>query len=80
MLTEPANVTLTIGSESTVFYADAGLTMGSVPFPTEDKQTPTVEISRAGTKIASGSGGISVNHTGCTYYNFNPWVGSVIAT
>lgn len=79
MLTAPANVTLTIGSETTVFYAEAGLTMGSVAFPTEDKQTPTVEINRAGTKIASGTGGISVNQTGCTYYNFNPYVGSVIA-
>ncbi|KZP11748.1 glycoside hydrolase family 71 protein, partial [Athelia psychrophila] len=66
MLTAPANVTLTIGSQTTVFYADAGLTMGSVPFPAEYKQTPTAVISRAGTKFASGSGGISVNQTGCT--------------
>ncbi|KZP19197.1 glycoside hydrolase family 71 protein [Athelia psychrophila] len=73
------NAHFCIGSETTAFYADAGFTMGSVPFPAEDKQTPTVKINRAGTKIASGSGGISINQTGCTYYNFNPYVGSVIA-
>ncbi|KZP06170.1 glycoside hydrolase family 71 protein [Athelia psychrophila] len=70
---------LSIDSETTAFYADAGFTVGSVPFPAEDKQTPTVKINRAGTKITSGSGGISINQTGCTYYNFNPYVGSVIA-
>lgn len=79
MMTEPANVTLSIGSETTTFYAAAGLTMGNVSFPTEDQQIPYIEIDRAGSKVASGYGSLSVNQTGCTYYNFNPFVGAVTA-
>ncbi|KAF7978719.1 hypothetical protein HWV62_45005 [Athelia sp. TMB] len=77
MMSQPANVTLAIGSQSTTFYAPAGLTMGSVPFPTEDEQIPYIEIDRAGNKVASGYGSMYVKQTGCTYYNFNPFVGAV---
>ncbi|KZP19016.1 glycoside hydrolase family 71 protein [Athelia psychrophila] len=80
MLAEPANVTVSIGSQTTTFYAGAGLTMGNVSFPTEDKQVPYVEINRAGNEVASGYGAVQVNQTGCTYYNMNPWVGRVTAT
>ena len=79
MMSEPANITLAIGSEETVFYAGAGLTMGSVPFPKEDKQIPYIAISRAGQTVASGYGSVYVDQTGCTYYNFNPFVGAVVA-
>ncbi|KZP32592.1 glycoside hydrolase family 71 protein [Athelia psychrophila] len=80
MLAEPANVTVSIGSQTTTFYAGAGLTMGSVPFPTEDKQIPYVEIKRADNEVASGYGSVYVDQSGCTYYNMNPWVGRITAT
>ncbi|KZP15020.1 glycoside hydrolase family 71 protein [Athelia psychrophila] len=79
MLTKPANVSLYIGSKETTFYAGAGLTMGSVPFPTEDKQVPYIVINRGSTQVASGYGAVHINQTGCTYYNMNPWVGRVSA-
>ncbi|KAH7918065.1 glycoside hydrolase family 71 protein [Leucogyrophana mollusca] len=77
MLTDTATITLAIGSNTVNFTAGPGITMGSVPFPPEDQQIPYVEISRNGKKVADTHGSMYVNQTGCTYYNFNPWVGSV---
>ncbi|EGN94044.1 glycoside hydrolase family 71 protein [Serpula lacrymans var. lacrymans S7.3] len=79
MLTQAATVTLSIGSNTVNYSAPAGISMGSVPFPTEDQQIPYIEISRNGNKVVDGYGSMYVNQTGCTYYNFNPWVGSISA-
>ncbi|KAH7908228.1 glycoside hydrolase family 71 protein [Hygrophoropsis aurantiaca] len=79
MLTQTATVTLAIGSNEVNFTAGPGITMGSVPFPPEDQQIPYIEISRNGQKVVDGYGSMYVNQTGCTYYNFNPWVGSISA-
>ena len=51
--------------------------MGSVPFPTEDSQIPYIQIVRDGNTTKSGYGSLYVNQSGCTYYNFNPWVGII---
>ncbi|THH13902.1 hypothetical protein EW146_g6365 [Bondarzewia mesenterica] len=77
MLKDTATITLAIGSNTINFTAGPGLTMNSVPFPTEDHQIPYVAISRDGATIADTYGSMYVNQSGCTYYNFNPWVGSV---
>lgn len=76
MLTDTADITLAIGGNTVNFTAGPGLTMGSVPFPTEDRQIPYVEISRNGAKVTDAHGSMYVNQTGCDYYNFNPFVGS----
>ncbi|EIW76482.1 glycoside hydrolase family 71 protein [Coniophora puteana RWD-64-598 SS2] len=75
MLGSPATLTLAIGSQETNWSAPAGLSMGYVPFPTEDAQIPYIEVSRDGTKVFDGYGSMYVNQTGCDYYNFNPFVG-----
>ncbi|EIW79669.1 glycoside hydrolase family 71 protein [Coniophora puteana RWD-64-598 SS2] len=77
MLSSEATLTLSIGSQQTNWSAPAGLSMGYVPFPTEDAQVPYFEVSRSGSKVFDGYGSLSVNQTGCSYYNFNPIVGKV---
>ncbi|KAG1805459.1 glycoside hydrolase family 71 protein [Suillus subaureus] len=78
MLKDTATITLAIGSNTVTFTAGAGVTMGSVPFPSEDSQIPYIAISRDGTTVVDTHGSMYVNQTGCTYYNFNPFVGSII--
>lgn len=68
---------LYIGSNSASWDAPAGASMGSVPFPTEDSQIPYIQIVRNGNTTKSGYGSLYVNQSGCTYYNFNPWVGII---
>ncbi|KAG2040412.1 glycoside hydrolase family 71 protein [Suillus americanus] len=76
MLKDTATITLAIGSNTVTFTAGAGVTMGSVPFLSEDSQVPYIAISRDDTKVADTHGSMYVNQSGCTYYNFNPFVGS----
>ncbi|EPQ56645.1 glycoside hydrolase [Gloeophyllum trabeum ATCC 11539] len=78
ILSSPATISLDIGSNHAEFQADAGVTMGSVPFPAEDSQIPYIQIIRNGNKIADGYGSMYVTNA-CSYYNFNPWVGSINA-
>jgi glucan endo-1,3-alpha-glucosidase len=52
--------------------------MGYVDFPTEDNQIPYIQIIRNGQQVASGYGSVYVSQE-CTYYNFNPFVGSISA-
>lgn len=77
LLTDTATISLDVGSSHNEFEAGAGVTMGSVPFPVEDAQIPYIQIIRNGIKTADGYGSKSINQTGCNYYNFNPWVGSI---
>ncbi|KIJ64933.1 glycoside hydrolase family 71 protein [Hydnomerulius pinastri MD-312] len=77
MLKDTATITLAIGSNEVNFTGGPGITMGSVPFPPEDSQIPYIEISRDGTKVVDTHGSMYINQEGCSYYNFNPFVGSV---
>lgn len=77
LLSSPATVSLKIGSNSYSWDAEAGVSIGSVAFPTEDAVAPTVAIVRDGTTVKSGTGSKTVNKSGCTYYNFNPIVNVV---
>lgn len=77
MLKDTATIQLSIGSNTVTFTANAGLMMNKVPFPKEDAQIAYVAISRNGAVIADVHGSLNVHQTGCTYYNFNLWVGSV---
>lgn len=77
MLKDTATITLAIGSNTVTLTAGAGVTMGSVPFPSEDSQIPYIAISRDGAIVVDTHGSMYVNQSGCTYYNFNPFVGSV---
>ncbi|KZT25212.1 glycoside hydrolase family 71 protein [Neolentinus lepideus HHB14362 ss-1] len=78
ILSDTATISLDIGSSHSQFNAGPGVTMGSVPFPTEDSQIPYIQILRNGTQVASGYGSMSVTQS-CSYYNFNPFVGSISA-
>jgi glucan endo-1,3-alpha-glucosidase len=77
MLTSPSTVQLSIGSNTVNMSVPAGLTMGSVDFPKEDHQTPYVALYRNGTLVADVHGSKYVDQTGCTYYNFNPFVAAL---
>ncbi|KAG1797384.1 glycoside hydrolase family 71 protein [Suillus plorans] len=77
MLKDTATITLAIGSNTVNFTAGPGVTMGSVSFAPEDSQVPYIAISRNGATVADTHGSMYVNHSGCTYYNFNPFVGSI---
>ncbi|KAG2124416.1 glycoside hydrolase family 71 protein [Suillus clintonianus] len=77
MLKDTATITLAMGSNTGTFTAGPGITMGSVSFPPEDSQIPYIAISIDGTTVADTHGSMYVNQNGCTYYNFNPFVGSV---
>jgi glucan endo-1,3-alpha-glucosidase len=79
ILKEPATVQLSIGSNTVTFDAGAGLTMNKVAFPKEDAQIPYIALIRNGATVADIHGSKYVNQSGCTYYNFNPWVGKLIA-
>lgn len=77
MLTSAATITLTVGDSTASFDAPAGIAIGSVPFSTEDAQSPVIEIVRDGATVKSGTGAIAISTTSCAYYNFNPLVGIV---
>ncbi|KAE9402282.1 glycoside hydrolase family 71 protein [Gymnopus androsaceus JB14] len=77
MLTSAATITLTVGDSTASFDAPAGIAIGSVPFSTEDAQSPVIEIVRNGATVKSGTGAIAISTTSCAYYNFNPLVGIV---
>ena len=77
MLTSPATVQLSIGSNTVNMSAPAGLIMGSVDFPKEDHQIPYVALYRNGALVADIHGSKYVDQTGCTYYNFNPFVAAL---
>ncbi|EED83082.1 hypothetical protein POSPLDRAFT_102718 [Postia placenta Mad-698-R] len=74
LLSEPATIQMNIGSSASSRDAPAGHSIGSVPFPTEDAQIPYIQIIRDGTTIKDGYGSYYINQTGCTFYNFNPFV------
>ncbi|TFK51917.1 glycoside hydrolase family 71 protein [Heliocybe sulcata] len=76
ILKDSATISLDIGSNHAEFNAQAGVTMGSVAFPSEDDQIPYIQIIRNGAKVADGYGSVHVTNA-CSYYNFNPWVGSI---
>lgn len=75
ILSDSATITLDIGSNHYQWNAGPGVSMGSVPFPTQDSQIPFIQIIKNGAVVKSGYGSMYVTQTGCTYYNFNPWVG-----
>ncbi|KAJ3840950.1 glycoside hydrolase family 71 protein [Lentinula raphanica] len=77
MLTSPATITMTVGDSTASFDADAGVAIGSVPFSTQDGQTPVISIVRDGTTVKSGTGAKVISTSSCPYYNFNPLVGIV---
>jgi hypothetical protein len=76
LLSSPANISLDVGSSHSEFLANAGATLGSVPFPTEDSQIPYLQIIRGGTQVKAGYGSMYITDA-CDYYNFNPWVGVI---
>ncbi|CAE6414787.1 unnamed protein product [Rhizoctonia solani] len=76
LLTNPATVTLDIGSKHFQWNAPAGTSMGSVPFPPEDAQIPYIQIIRNGVKVKDGYGSTYVTNS-CPIYNFNPFVGLI---
>ncbi|KAG8748618.1 hypothetical protein FRC10_000009 [Ceratobasidium sp. 414] len=76
LLTSPATVTLDIGSKHFQWNAQAGTSMGSVPFPPEDAQIPYFQIIRNGVKTKDGYGSVYVTNS-CSIYNFNPLVGVI---
>jgi len=78
LLSEPANITLDIGSNHVEFQAGAGVTTSSIPFPPEDKEIAFIQIIRNNQTVKSGFGDSPPMITNdCSYYNFNPWVGSL---
>ncbi|KAJ3899887.1 glycoside hydrolase family 71 protein [Lentinula edodes] len=77
MLTSPATITLTVGDSTASFDASAGVAIGSVPFSTQDAQTPVISIVRDGIIVKSGAGAKAISTSSCPYYNFNPLVGIV---
>ncbi|KAG1722687.1 glycoside hydrolase family 71 protein [Suillus paluster] len=77
MLKDTATITLAIGSNTVNFTAGAGVTMGSVPFPQRIHKSPISQSAGTGTTVVDTHGSMYVNQNGCTYYNFNPFVGSV---
>ncbi|KAI5888703.1 glycoside hydrolase family 71 protein [Schizophyllum commune H4-8] len=73
--TPSATVTLDVGSNHAEFTANGGnLTIGKVPFPKEDGQTPWFKLVKNGATVKEGSGNYDIT-TNCAYYNFNPTVG-----
>lgn len=76
LLSDDATISLDIGSSHAQWDATSGVSMGYVSFPTEDNQIPYIQIIRDGTTVADGYGSIYVSQE-CTYYNFNPFVGSI---
>jgi glucan endo-1,3-alpha-glucosidase len=79
LLSSPATVQLSIGSNTVNMSAAAGLTMGSVDFPKEDHQVPYVALWRQGAVVGDVHGSKYVDQGGCGYYNFNPFVGALTA-
>lgn len=77
MLTSAATITLTVGDSTASFDAPAGVAIGSVPFSTEDAQTPVISIVRNGATVKSGTGAKAISTSSCPYYNFNPFVGII---
>ncbi|EIM79679.1 glycoside hydrolase family 71 protein [Stereum hirsutum FP-91666 SS1] len=77
MVASDATISLDIGSSHAEFSASGNaVTMGSVPFPTEDNQIPYIQIIRNGATVKDGYGSVEVSQS-CTDYNFNPFVGIV---
>ncbi|KAB5596549.1 hypothetical protein CTheo_186 [Ceratobasidium theobromae] len=76
LLTNPATVTLDIGSNHWQWNAPAGTSIGSVPFPSEDSQIPYIQIIRNGVRVKDGYGSVYVTNS-CPIYNFNPFVGVI---
>ncbi|KAG9007238.1 hypothetical protein FRB93_008061 [Tulasnella sp. JGI-2019a] len=74
ILNDSATITLDIGSNHYQWNAGPGVSMGSVPFPTQDSQIPFIQIIKNGVVVKSGYGSTYVTKS-CSYYNFNPWVG-----
>ncbi|KAL1705914.1 glycoside hydrolase family 71 protein [Schizophyllum commune] len=75
--TGEATISLDVGSSHSEFTANGGnLTIGKVPFPTEDGQTPYFTILKDGQKSKEGSGNHNIT-TACPYYNYNPTVGQL---
>jgi len=78
LLSEAATISLDVGSNHVEFQAGPGITAGSIPFPSEDSQIAYLQIIRNGQTVKSGYGTSPISITnGCSYYNFNPWVGVV---
>ncbi|KAL1747389.1 glycoside hydrolase family 71 protein [Schizophyllum fasciatum] len=75
--TPQATITLDVGSNHAEFTASGGnLTIGKVPFPKEDGQTPWFKIVKNGATFKEGSGNYDITNN-CAYYNFNPTVGQL---
>ncbi|KZV73237.1 glycoside hydrolase family 71 protein [Peniophora sp. CONT] len=77
LLTSAATVTMDIGSNNHAEWnAPAGVSIGSVPFPTDDNQIPYIQIERNGAVVQSGYGAATWSKS-CQTYNFNPFVGVI---
>lgn len=78
MLKEPGIVRIDAGASSGEFQVDAGISIVSIPFPDTD-ETPFFQILRGDDKavVKSGHGNAAISHSDCTWYNFNPTVGSI---
>ncbi|KII85524.1 glycoside hydrolase family 71 protein [Plicaturopsis crispa FD-325 SS-3] len=78
ILKDNATFSIDVGSTHVTFDVPAGVTLRSAPFSSDASQTPVIKILQSGTAIASGTGAKAITQN-CTYYNFNPIVGSVSA-
>ena len=75
--TPAATITLDVGSNHAEFTANGGnLTIGKVPFPKEDGQTPWFKLVKNGATVKESSGNYDITNN-CAYYNFNPTVGQL---
>ncbi|KAL1688607.1 glycoside hydrolase family 71 protein [Schizophyllum commune] len=75
--TPSATITLDVGSNHAEFTANGGnLTIGKVPFPKEDGQTPWFKLVKNGATVKESSGNYDITNN-CAYYNFNPTVGQL---
>ena len=75
--TSEATISLDVGSSHSEFTANGGnLTIGKVPFPKEDGQTPWFKLVKNGATVKESSGNYDITNN-CAYYNFNPTVGQL---